>query len=389
MINFLLNASGTDPEVLKHCPSERNNRAGMGAMVLLTSAISTLAFSLNIQQIFHCSWQTTIPFAAVWGAGIFSLDRWLVGTLTVGKSAKEAFKACWMRLALSVVIGAWTSDAVLIRAFQPEIEHRLTEKRMGARQEAQERIQSLPRFQEIAAKQQEIDALNQRIQVQKSARDAAEQEMIREVEGKSATGKAGRGIAYEEKRDAFNAAREQFRSSSQEASERIAALRQEIRQLDTEKQAELGMLDRANRDSGGHAAQLRALGELIRSDFFVAWGVLVTACLLMLLDCLPIFSKITQAGKGSHPYDSLREKQQEAEVSVGSVAFEDSGVHKSKIEKNRLQLEADSTRKMNEKIAKDLEAVVDQAIQTIYLPEARKEVERQMRQQAARVGKLP
>jgi hypothetical protein len=389
MSRFLLNASGTDAEVLKLCPSERINRTGMGAMVLLTSGISTIAFSLQIQQVFHCSWQATLPFALGWGIGIFNIDRWLVGTIRVGSSPAEALKACWVRLALSLIIGAWTSDAIVLRTFEPEITHRLTEKRMMARQESQERVGSRPRYQQIGSKQQEIDNLNAEIKTRKIERDRAEQEMIREIEGQSATRKAGYGIAYREKRAAFNTAQEQYESYNKEAKARIASLWQEVQQIEAEKQAELGTLDNANRDSGGHAAQLRALGELVRSDFFVGWGVMITWLLLTAIDCLPILVKIGQAGRGNHPYDTLRDKQESAEIKVGGVIFQSAGQHKAEIESERLKIETESARRINQKTAKDLEAVIDQAIQTIYIPEAQKEIERQMRQQVAKLGKIP
>ena len=390
MLNrIFLYASGTDLDLLAKCPTAIGNRVGLGTMVLFTTAISTTAFSLHMQQVFHCSWLAIAPFVVLWGAGIFSLDRWLVGTMRVGNSVKDALAACWMRIVLALLFGAFASDAIVLKTFEPEIENRLMEKRMAARQAAQERIGQRPLYQQADRKQQEIEALQAEVKTLKSNRDKAERDMIDEIQGTSGTGKVGKGPAYEEKRAALNSAEGQYKSGKSEADSRIATLRKEIGQIDTQKQGELDALDRANRDSGGHAARLQALGELMRSNFPVAWGASLAWMLLMAIDCLPILVKIGQAGRGNHPYDTLRDHQEAAEIVVGTVVFQSTGQNRADLETDRLKNEREMAQRVNQKIAQDIEDTTNDAVKTIFLPAARAQITNQIQQHVKQMGKFP
>src|SRR4051794_13596178 len=119
--DFFLFCSGTDLNVLHKCPTETVNRVGIGAAVLFTATISTTAFFCHMTQVYHCSWVKILPLGLVWGLGIFSLDRWLVGTMRVGNSPREALRSSWMRLCLACLFGAFASDALVLQTFEPEI----------------------------------------------------------------------------------------------------------------------------------------------------------------------------------------------------------------------------------------------------------------------------
>jgi hypothetical protein len=373
-------------DVLNRCPDEKVNRASMGAFVLFTSLIALLGALGHLTEMFACTWQSALPFAFLWGAGIFAIDLWLVGTLEVGNSVPEAFRRAWIRLCLALVFGAFAAEAVILQRYKPEIDSLLMSKQVMARQAAQKQLAERPLYHQIETKQQQITALEQELQERKTMRDAAEREMIREIEGLSATGRAGKGPAYAEKRTAFASAQSEYRMATEAANRRIEQLHSEISYIEKQRNQELAEMDRAERAGGGHAARLLALGELIRSNYMVAFGCILQWLILMAVDCLPILVKIGQAGQGKHAYDKLREEAQDAEIKHGTVAIRGMADKAAQRELHRQMLEREAEKRLQEHLVTAAEKQQKDLIDTVYLPAAKAHMEKQMRQHVAQMG---
>lgn len=383
---FLYFCSGTNLDVLHQCPTEKVNRAAMGALVLFTSLIALLGALGHLTEMFACTWQAAFPFAFLWGSGIFAIDIWLVGTLQVGDSVPEAFRRAWIRLCLALVFGAFAAEALILQRYKPEIDSLLMSKQVMARQAAQKQLAERPLYRQIETKQQQITVLEQDIQERKTVRDAAEREMIREIEGLSATGRAGKGPAYAEKRTAFASAQSEYRMATEAANRRIGQLRGEIAGIEKQRDKELAEMEQVKRAGGGHAARLLTLGELIRSNYMVAFGCILQWLILMMVDCLPILIKIGQAGQGKHAYDKLREEAQDAEIKAGTVALRGTADNAAQRELHRKKLEQEAEKRLQEHLVSATAKQQKDLVDTVFLPAAKAHMEKQMRQHVAQMG---
>jgi Domain of unknown function (DUF4407) len=390
--NFLLFCSGTNPAIIKLCPSETTNRVGSGGAVLFTAIIAAIGFHFHMLQVCHTNPLNLIPFDLLWGLGIFSLDRWLVGTMVVGNSVKEALKRAWMRLVLSVIFGAFASDALILRTFEGEINNYLSKRQMVARQTAQETLTSRPIYKERAAKMARIAEMESGLEEARKSWNNAERDAKKELDESVASRRAGDGPVYQQKRAIAKSLQADYEQSSRTSQAAIAELQQEVQKIEVQRDAELKVIDETERLSGGHAARLEALGELMRSNSAVAFGAIISWLIIMIIDSLAIVLKISQAGQGKHAYDKLQDELSDGEIKIGTAVLRadvraviDTKDDEQKKAQEHREMVAEARTRINKELIAELEKAQLLLIQTVYLPAAAAQIANQMQRHVAQM----
>src|SRR5262249_16391159 len=137
----LLWAAGVNSENIQTVP-DRARYASIGAIVILTATAATASLTTALTLVFSGHrWYTFLPVGLLWGAIVFSFDRWIVssvdyGPLHASEKAWAAHRARSMskivqfvvRLVMACLVGLVISEPVVLAIFSPEISQQLTEQ---------------------------------------------------------------------------------------------------------------------------------------------------------------------------------------------------------------------------------------------------------------------
>ena len=126
---FFISCSGVDKNIINNCSDgEQNKYVGIGATVLFTAIMATIAASYALFTVFD-NLYTAIFFGSIWGLLIFNLARFIVSTLKKGNSKWTEFLQASPRILLAVIIAIVISKPLELKLFEKEINQvLLTEK---------------------------------------------------------------------------------------------------------------------------------------------------------------------------------------------------------------------------------------------------------------------
>jgi hypothetical protein len=135
----LLWVAGVDPAHLQTVP-DRARYTSMGAIVVLTATVAALSMTTALALVFSGhKWVTFLPVGLLWGAIVFSFDRWIVSSVDYGplEAADENAAArrsrsiskvvqFLVRLIMACLVGLIISEPIVLAVFGPEISQQLT-----------------------------------------------------------------------------------------------------------------------------------------------------------------------------------------------------------------------------------------------------------------------
>jgi len=289
IVKFLIFCSGSSEEILEKCPhSEWIKHTSIGATVLLTSIIAVLSSFFAFQMIFSTAF-ISAPIAMLWGLIIFNLDRYIISSFRKnGKPIKEFIQSV-PRLFLAVVIALVISKPLEIEIFNSEIKQTLGEMRKRS-------ITSLETdyLKSIQVNDQKINELKKELNGFFLLKEQYYREYICECDGTCGTGKRGRGLECNFKKQKYD----EFAADYMNQKVRIDQLVRELNNKRSIQDAEFESdKNRLNANfSTGFLARLNALNGMEGS------ASLSITLLLILIEITPILSKLfAQEG----PYDHL------------------------------------------------------------------------------------
>jgi hypothetical protein len=79
----LLWVAGVDPAHIQTVP-DRARYTSMGAIVVLTATVAAASMTTALTLVFGHKWLTFLPVGLLWGAIVFSFDRWIVSSVDYG-----------------------------------------------------------------------------------------------------------------------------------------------------------------------------------------------------------------------------------------------------------------------------------------------------------------
>ncbi len=340
-------ATGVQENVLSAVPSERARYTSLGGVVAGTALMAMLSMAAALYFIFGGFQWFILLAVPVWGMFIFSLDRWLMSTITVGKGA--AWRKLLPRLLLSIALGVVLAEPLLLGVYNTAIEERVAKDRQQELTDREGRLRtcnpvpgtgeaerpeskdpicaqyrlSLPGDSPDALQSQVDDLTAQQVSL-KATVDAdakaygnLEQKAREECNGDSGPGLTGRrGVGLNCNR--LRAEADQYRADHRiddngkkltELTNQINALNLRLgearntnaQDIDKAIEQDLGQI-RARQGRIGILERFRTLEELVAEDGYVRatqWGIRI---FFILVDALPV---ILKGLGGSTPYDKF------------------------------------------------------------------------------------
>src|SRR5712691_9006714 len=102
MRNILTYLSGADPNILRHCPTEKVRFGSLGAAVLLADALAGLLLAFGCDVALRLSPEMAGLVGIGWAGLMLSLDRWLVAPQSTSIGGRRVVLAALPRILLAL-----------------------------------------------------------------------------------------------------------------------------------------------------------------------------------------------------------------------------------------------------------------------------------------------
>jgi hypothetical protein len=341
---WLRRVAGLNEAILDWVPQERPRYTWQGAIVLNTAILAGLSMLVLLSRT-ELPRLLMVPVALLWAGVILTFDAWLVAS-THGVTGRSKLPIYLPRLLISVLMGAVIAEPLLLSVFAPAIHTEVNQQRKRDIDAYENRLREcnpvsgLPSTatdctdhlnvpNPLIAIRTDLNrktALRARLRAEVAAinTEIARRETVARAEcngtkiNRSTTGVAGEGPNCRRNRaeaDRYRAASDVDRREAD-----LSGLSRAIA-VGTAEEAAAGRTYAAAVHAGiagkvddARAAQQRigildedrALGTLAASSAFVAVGSWLLRLLLIVVDCLPVLTKLLSR---STTYDALLSRQ--------------------------------------------------------------------------------
>ncbi|HEX6359672.1 DUF4407 domain-containing protein [Actinophytocola sp.] len=322
---------GVDEGILDWVPEERPRYTRLGFIVLNTGLLAGVSMHMAITTVTNAAWWLLVPADLMWALIIITVDSWLISS-THGTERAARLGVYVPRLVVSVLLGLVIAEPLVLGVFHQSIDNEISEYRKsevdgyesalkrcnppsgtplpdpscdGLRITIAQSPQSIQGELDQAIKNR--DTLKQRTDAADAQLEQLEQLARDECAGRAGpglTGVVGEGGECRRNRDKAD----QFRQDSQidQLHRQLATAETEVAGLttklsDAEASAERQVNDgittkvkekRENLVARGLLDEFDALGRLSSNSFVIATAHLLLALLLIVLDCLPVLTKL-------------------------------------------------------------------------------------------------
>lgn len=316
--------AGAYQPLLKRCPTESNKYIGIGGTVLFTAIFAGLAAGYAMHTVFDSSYVAVI-LAVIWALMIFNLDRFIVGTMRKRKSSFEQWKIALPRFFLAAVLALVIAKPLELRIFEKEINRQLDKDRLAVIQETKLQIDDgFPEKVEILNR---IQSLEEETASKRGFRDEKQKEYDAERFGlktPGTSGVVGLGSNARKKEEQLNLAELDYRETAARNLARMDTYEQELKIIESAKEAEWQRQEISLDNYDGLAARLQALGTLTTDNTSMYWANVFIILLFLIVETAPLLVKLMAS---SGPYDLLLDKHEE-----GILLFADEQWHKKAAE---------------------------------------------------------
>jgi hypothetical protein len=341
---WLRRVAGVNEAILDWVPEERPRYTWQGAIIVNTAILAGLSMLVLLSRT-ELPGLLMIPLALIWAFVILTFDAWLVSS-THGVTGRAKMAIYLPRILISILMGAVIAEPLLLSVFAPAIHTEVNQQRKRDIDDYENRLRECnPVSGEAPTATGCTDRLNvenplvsirndltrktalrDRLQVQVTAINAelARRETVSRAEcngtkiNRSTTGVAGEGPNCRRNREEADRYRESSDIAGREAD--VSKLTREIAALTADEAVEgkayaaavhVGIAEkvadaRSAQQKIGILDEDRALGVLAASSAFVAIGSWLLRLLLIVVDCLPVLTKLLSR---STTYDALLSRQ--------------------------------------------------------------------------------
>jgi hypothetical protein len=267
--------SGASTEALSQCPTAWNQFAINGYVILMTAALSFVSGSYFLSFVFpEQDWIIPVIFGAMWAFLIFTLDRSIIVSIKKTDIFWQEFRQGSIRIVLAIFIGIVIATPIELKLFENEIVAKVEENRKKWEENIIEQNNANLEKQ-LEPKRKGLAELEKI----KKEYDDANRERILEAEGKSGTGRVGKGPVYNEKNDRYIEIKTRWDNVQQEYN----SLQAEIGRLTNQQTSSSNSSEETNID--GVEARVKALYQLSGLHWFVT-------LLFIIIECLPVITKL-------------------------------------------------------------------------------------------------
>jgi hypothetical protein len=385
---FLWFCAGADASLLVHCPhSDRVKYQGIGGIVLATAVLAFTSGSYAFYTVFCPKAETALSqdvhlptvlqsmgAGLVWALIIFNIDRFIVSSTGKGDGSDSItwtqFSKALPRIVMALIIGVCISAPLEIRVLKPEIEAQLELEQneyLGRLNAHSDRLIEARRTELRRRVEEAQKRLDDRTEYfEKRRLEIKEQRRLLELEAEGKTGskKAGRGPAWQDKRDTLDKMEAELEKDRERDKEKQAPLeadqktwKGELEALDQELAAARQSNLKQARNLDGLLKRIQVSHEIGGS---VPWWIML---LLLAIETGPIFFKMMLV-RGAYDYlDENMKRLAAARTGVeslgyvftadGNLELKDDRFHQAEAslvaELERLRLQGELTREVHQR----------------------------------------
>lgn len=315
IIHFLWFWAGADPDILKRpdCKGDRRLYCAVGLTVLMTGAFAVISSSYAMYSVFN-SLEVAIGLGLFWGLTIATTDRFLIMTTHKTNSFSWAqLINITVRLLAAVTIGAMVAKPLEAAIFAKEIRAEIASHNLMAEVQMRQTVAQLSESVDIARLREE----NKQLQAQDAKLDAEFQKIyqstIGEAEGKSGTGKAGKGIVYAEKLQELKRQKTILTATTSQHNTQVAENNQQIKTLERDLAAKVQQVQTSRLAADSIMAQIKMLHEMAEKDSVIDWASKLISWTFISIDVMPILSKLLMKRTA---YDAIKQHQSNATIQL-------------------------------------------------------------------------
>jgi hypothetical protein len=326
LTRFLWQCAGADGVLLARCPaSDWVKYQSIGGIVLATAWLAFVSAAYAFYTVFSPKTSTaleattdpsTVAIAlvagAVWGLVIFNIDRFIVSSAGKGDGTERItwseLTQALPRLVMALIIGVCISAPLEIRILKPEIDAQLELSQNAYLAELNENTdqrvqgQKSELIRRIDQAQAALDERSAYFETRRREINAQREKLELEAEGKTGSGIAGRGPAWQDKKDTLDKLERElerdkasYADKEQQVSADVTAWKRSLDALGLElTQAKASNL-RQSRSLDGLLKRIQISHEI---GGMVPWAIML---LLLAVETGPIFFKMMLV-KGSYDY---------------------------------------------------------------------------------------
>ncbi|HEX5655800.1 MAG TPA: DUF4407 domain-containing protein [Polyangiales bacterium] len=323
---FLWQCAGADGALLARCPaSDWVKYQSIGGIVLATSWLAFVSAAYAFYTVFSPKTSTaleattdpsTVAIAllagAVWGLVIFNIDRFIVSSAGKGDGTERItwseLTQALPRLIMALIIGVCISAPLEIRILKPEIDAQLELSQNAYLAELNENTdqrvqgQKVELIRRIDQAQAALDERSAYFETRRREINTQREKLELEAEGKTGSGVAGRGPAWQDKKDTLDKLERElerdkasYAEKEKQVSGDVATWKRSLDALTLElTQAKASNL-RQSRSLDGLLKRIQISHEI---GGMVPWAIML---LLLAVETGPIFFKMMLV-KSSYDY---------------------------------------------------------------------------------------
>lgn len=323
--------AGADGSLLSRCPnSDWVKYQSIGGIVLATTVLAFVSASYAFYTVFSPKNATALeatldPNTAItatiagmiWALVIFNIDRFIVSSTGKGDGTERITFAEFMqslpRLIMAGIIGVCISAPLEIRILKPEIDAQLELEQnaylseLNAHAEGQVASRKLDLIANMDKAQDFLDERSKYFETRRLEINNQRRQLELEAEGKTAKGVAGRGPAWQDKKDTLDKLEAELARDKAVHAEKEKLVVADIDAWKRETEALANELAKAKSSNLKQSRHLDGLMKRIHISHeiggMVPWAILL---LLLAVETGPIFFKMMLI-KSS--YDYLLENQ--------------------------------------------------------------------------------
>ena len=323
--------AGADSSLLRRCPaSDWVKYQSIGGIVLATTVLAFVSASYAFYTVFSPKNATALEATLdtntvvtstiagfIWALVIFNIDRFIVSSTGKGDGTERItfseFMGSLPRLIMAGIIGVCISAPLEIRILKPEIDAQLELEQnaylaeLNAHAEGQVQSRKTDLIAKMDKAQAFLDQQNQYFEKRRIEINNQRRQLELEAEGKTAKGVAGRGPAWQDKKDTLDKLEAELTRDKAVHSDKEKLV---VTDINTWKAQAESLAEELARAKASNLKQSRHLDGLMKRIHIshaiggmVPWAILL---LLLAVETGPIFFKMMLI-KSS--YDYLLENQ--------------------------------------------------------------------------------
>jgi phosphate/sulfate permease len=283
---FLWWLSTAEQELLTDCVIDRNRYAIVGMTVLGTWAFATLAwtyfFSTVVSNLF-----VSVLLGFFMGGMILTIDRSLIKG--INRSNRKSFIPLLFRGLLAVIIGLFMAQPALLYLFDKEIHVQVSLDNEQRKKDKKQKQDSVFYAERNILQQKKINLqqeLNSRYAEVSAARDA----FIRETDGTGVSKKIGLKDIAQVKQREYEKLDADYRIKESQILPQLKANDSALNVIDVSMQKEQAAFATLLND--GFITRIEALNHLVKDNSAVAFRYYLLVAILLLIELMPVISKI-------------------------------------------------------------------------------------------------